>query len=157
MEIDLEVEKGVEGFDEQRLMWLCRRVLEKTARMVGEDPGCLEVSVLFTDDEEIRALNREYRGADRPTDVLSFPLRESRGEEPEIAEEIEGPELLGDIVISVDTAARQAKEFGENIEEELARLLCHGMLHLLGFDHMTPEDEARMMEIQERILEDEPL
>ncbi|MGB9867845.1 MAG: rRNA maturation RNase YbeY [Bacillota bacterium] len=157
MEIDLEIAKGIPELDEARLVEICRRVLERTALEVGENPDGLEVSVLFTDEEEVRALNRDYRGADKPTDVLSFPLRESREEEPKVAGEIEGPELLGDIVISVDTAVRQAKDFGETVEEELVRLLCHGMLHLLGFDHATPEQEAQMMEIQERILQDEPL
>jgi len=101
-----------------------------------------EVSLLLVDDPTIRDLNREYRGRDRPTDVLSFALNE--GELPDPA-----PEMWGDIVISVESALRQAEEYGHSFETEMARLLIHGALHLLGYDHETTESEAERMRTQE--------
>lgn len=123
-------------------------VLEKTAELMGVEPQA-EVSVVFADDAYIHELNREYRGKDCSTDVLSFALNE--GEEPDV---IGGPEetLLGDIVISLDTAARQAEEFGHSLERELAYLTVHGMLHLLGFDHEAEDDKAVMRQKEEQVL-----
>ncbi len=104
---------------------------------------------MFTDDESIRKLNFEYRDKDAATDVLSFALNE--GDEPDI---VDGPEemLLGDIIISLETASRQAEEYGHSMDRELAYLLVHGMLHLLGYDHMTEEDRTEMRFEEERIL-----
>lgn len=123
-------------------------VLEETAR-VHEVDDLAEVSLMFTDDETIHEMNREYRGIDRPTDVLSFALEE--GEEEEI---YGGPEenLLGDIIISVETAARQAEEYGHSVEREMAFLALHGMLHLLGYDHMEEEERQQMRAQEEAIL-----
>lgn len=98
-----------------------------------------ELSVVLTGDAEIRVLNREYRGKDKPTDVLSFPM----GDEY----------LLGDIVISVERARSQAAEFGVTYDEELARLLVHGLLHLLGYDHVKGGRQAgRMREKEEEMM-----
>ncbi len=104
-----------------------------------------EVSITITNDEVIHEMNRESRGVDRPTDVLSFPVfDEDFGV---------GRAILGDIVISYDTAMRQAKEYGHSIERELAFLTVHSMLHLLGYDHETSqEDEKAMFARQEDIL-----
>lgn len=123
-------------------------VLEETAR-VHEVDDLAEVSLMFTDDETIHEMNREYRGIDRPTDVLSFALEE--GEEEEI---YGGPEenLLGDIIISVETATRQAEEYGHSVEREMAFLALHGMLHLLGYDHMEEEERQQMRAQEEAIL-----
>ena len=123
-------------------------VLEETAR-VHEVDDLAEVSLMFTDDETIHEMNREYRGIDRPTDVLSFALEE--GEEEEI---YGGPEenLLGDIIISVETAIRQAEEYGHSVEREMAFLALHGMLHLLGYDHMEEEERQEMRAQEEAIL-----
>lgn len=109
--------------------------------------GCtsVELSILFTDDEEIHTLNRDYRKKDKPTDVLSFPMRD--GEYGDI-----NPDLLGDVVISLDTAAMQAEERGETLEEELNFLLIHGILHLFGFDHEGTASEARRMQAKEKEL-----
>ena len=98
-----------------------------------------ELSLLLCDDATIHELNRAYRGKDRPTDVLAFAMREG----PD-APGGEGPELLGDVVISLDTARRQAKDQGRTIIAEVTFLLGHGLLHLLGYDHRTPEEERRM-------------
>ena len=98
-----------------------------------------EISLLLTDDEIIRQLNKEYRNKDKSTDVLSFPMEDDI--------------MLGDIAISVDTAKRQAEEAEINFDRETAFLFIHGLLHLLGYDHETSqEDEAEMFALQEKIL-----
>ena len=104
-----------------------------------------EVSILLTDDAEIRALNYQYRCIDGPTDVLAFALREG----------IDGDlnaQLLGDLVISVPTAQRQSVVHGHSVDIELAILSVHGTLHLLGYDHQTPEEAEIMFEKQETLL-----
>ena len=97
-----------------------------------------EVSVLLVDDEKIRQLNRDFREIDRKTDVLSFPSGEDG--------------LLGDIAISLQTAEEQRKEYGHSLAREVGFLTVHSVLHLLGYDHMTPEEEAVMSARQEEIL-----
>lgn len=107
-----------------------------------------EVSVTFTDDEKIHRLNLEYRNIDRPTDVLSFPLCEGDDFESQIQYI-----MLGDIVISLEKAVSQAEEYGHSFERELAFLTVHSMLHLLGYDHETSEnDEKEMFARQDEIL-----
>ncbi|MGC8765910.1 MAG: rRNA maturation RNase YbeY [Brevinematia bacterium] len=110
------------------------------------------VSLVLSDNNYIKKLNRAFRGITKPTDVLSFPATE--GEEG-LLEEIEGEEKeLGDIVISVEKAKEQAREYGVSESEELARLAIHGVLHLLGFDHeKSEEEEKKMFEIQDKYLE----
>jgi len=113
-----------------------------------------EVSITLTDDETIHRLNKKYRGIDRPTDVLSFAFRES--DEPEIlydTEEDKAEETLGEIIISVEKAASQAKEYGHNLLREIVFLTVHGMLHLLGYDHMEEEDRLEMENEQKFIME----
>lgn len=109
-----------------------------------------EVSVSLVNDEVIHVLNKDYRGIDRPTDVLSFALDEA--EEPV---EIGGPEthLLGDIIISAETAVRQGKEYGHGLNRELVYLGVHSLLHLLGYDHMNQDDKAIMREEEEKALQ----
>ncbi len=112
-----------------------------------------EVSVTYTDNEGIRVLNRQYRQADQPTDVLSFPLMDFSGESDEpVADE---PVVsLGDIVISLERAREQAEEYGHSFEREVAFLTVHSMLHLLGYDHETNEaDEQDMRARQSAIME----
>ena len=130
------------------------KVLNQAADVYGLEPQT-EVSVVLADDEYIHGLNKRYRGKDRPTDVLSFAMNEHcEGEhEPEISE---GPDnieiLLGDIVISLETAARQADEYGHSLERELAYLTIHGMLHLLGYDHEADEEKKEMRHEEEYVL-----
>ncbi len=109
-----------------------------------------EVDITIVTDDEIHALNRDYRNVDRATDVLSFALDEDGGE-PEL---VGGPEvhLLGDIIISAETAARQAEEFGHGLEREIVYLAVHGLLHLLGYDHMQEEDKVIMRAKEEEAL-----
>jgi len=127
------------------------RALERKARDVlraaGEPQASLSLSLVG--DAAIRRLNREHRRKDRATDVLSFPLLDpSRRSAPAR----DAPErMLGDVVISLDTAARQAAAYDARLEAELTRLLIHGVLHLLGWDHEKPGERARM-EREERRL-----
>jgi probable rRNA maturation factor len=116
-----------------------RRIERRVARMVraaalSDGAAELEASLRLTDDATIRELNRDYRGKDRPTDVLAFSQREGHGGSLH-------RHLLGDIVISVETAARQARR---GLERELLFLAAHGLCHLLGYDHGTDEEEAVM-------------
>lgn len=105
-----------------------------------------EVSVTLVDNPQIHVLNREQRGVDRPTDVLSFPLFDEDFHDGEFC-------ALGDIVLSTQQAAIQAKEYGHSLKREIAFLTVHSMLHLLGYDHETsPEDEADMFRRQDEIL-----
>ncbi len=112
-----------------------------------------EVSVSFVDNEEIHKLNLEYRGKDKPTDVLSFPMWD--GDEDGIGDIDPNGEavLLGDIILSVEKAYAQAEEYGHSIERELAFLSVHSTLHLLGYDHeVSEEDECYMNQKQEEVL-----
>jgi len=118
------------------------------AQQILSDLGCpdAELSVLIVDDEEIRNINRDYLQRDKPTNVISFAMQEGEGGELH-------PDLLGDVVISADTAARDAAEVNKPIESELYFLLLHGILHLLGYDHERgTEEEALIMEEKEREL-----
>ena len=108
-------------------------------------------AVIFIDDEEIHVMNREYRGVDRPTDVITFALQDEMSELESMYEEIE--QELGDIFISVDTAKRQAEEYKHSLSREMAFLFVHGLLHLLGYDHMNEEDEKVMFKLQDEIME----
>lgn len=108
--------------------------------LVALDLVDAELSVLLCDDTTIRTLNRDYRDIDRPTDVLAFPQEE--GLDPGIASL--PPRILGDVVISLETARRQAQAEGRTIASEVTMLLGHGLLHLLGYDHRTEVEERSM-------------
>ena len=115
------------------------KIAEAVFKYIDMEENNYEISLLITDDETIHQLNKEYRQKDRPTDVLSFPM------EDEV--------MLGDIVISLDTAKNQAQERDIGLEKEIAFLFIHGLLHLLGYDHETSvEDEKEMFALQEEIL-----
>ncbi len=125
--------------------------VEQAAIKVGELYGleAAEVSVTLTNNEYIHKLNKQYRRIDRPTDVLSFALNE--GEEPAV---VDGPDInmLGDIIISVERAVEQAAEYGHSVEREMAFLTVHGMLHLLGYDHMEEADRREMRQEEEYVM-----
>lgn len=105
----------------------------------------VEVSITLTDDETIREINKQWRGKDKPTDVLSFPQEETIGYKYKV---------LGDVIISLPYAKKQAKEIGFTFKEEVVRLLIHGILHLLGYDHeRSEEDEKIMFDLQDKIFE----
>lgn len=126
---------------------LVRRAVNETLKYEGISASC-EVSATFVDCDEIKELNRNYRNKDSVTDVLSFPVFDSG--------EIELPEQggvpLGDVIICFDRCAEQAEEFGHSTEREVAYLTVHSVLHLLGYDHMTPEEEKEMTEKQDEII-----
>ena len=112
-----------------------------------------ELSVLVVTDRAIRTLNKQWRGKDQPTDVLSFGLAASR--KPQVASRKSAPaagQALGDVVISLDTARRQAKEGGWTLSVELRRLLAHGLLHCLGHDHEEPGQARRMARAERSLL-----
>ena len=135
-----------------KVKMLVRDAIETTLDYEQYGNPC-EVSVSFTDNAGIHELNKKFRGIDRPTDVLSFPLFDYTGEseEPPV-DELMG--MLGDIVISLEQAALQAEEYGHSFEREMAFLTVHSMLHLLGYDHETgEEDEADMRRRQSEIME----
>ncbi len=113
-----------------------------------------EISLTFTDNEGIRAINSEYRGIDSATDVLSFPMLDFDGEEIDAEFETgNGLVMLGDIVISIERAREQAGEFNHSLRREFAFLTAHSMLHLLGYDHIDDEEgERQMIEKQDKAL-----
>lgn len=108
------------------------------------------VSVIFVTPSMIHEINRDYRGIDRPTDVISFALHDSE----EAYEMMEGEEELGDIFINVEAIHEQAKEYGHSFHREACFLFTHGLLHLLGYDHMNEEDEKEMFQLQDVILDE---
>lgn len=126
-----------------------RRAIETVGRLYDAEDA--EVSVTLTDDAHIHELNRIYRAVDRPTDVLSFALTES--EEPEIVG-AQGHDVLGDLVISLEHVAAQAEEYGHSPLRELSFLTVHGMLHLLGYDHMEEAERQEMEEEQRHVMEE---
>lgn len=128
------------GVDSRQL----KSVAKKLLREVDEADSALSLSLV--DDPEIQELNREHRGKNKPTDVLSFPLYEAGEASPG-----DGERLLGDVVISIDTARRQAADYDAPLQNELYRLLIHGILHVLGHDHEEPAERAAM-EAEERRL-----
>jgi len=131
------VKKKVKGVESKLLSKIAHRALE----VLGLSK--VELSIALVSDAQIKRLNKLYRNKDRPTDVLSFP----------IGEKVEDWLILGDIVISVDTAKRQAQELGHSLEEELKRLLVHGLVHLLGYDHeLGGEEEKKFFELEEFVL-----
>lgn len=131
------VKKRVRGVESKLLSKIAHRALE----VLGLSRA--ELSIVLVSDAQIRRLNKLYRHKDKPTDVLSFP----------IGEKVNGWLILGDIVISVDTARRQAQELGYSLEEELKRLLVHGLVHLLGYDHeLGGEEEKKFFELEEFVL-----
>ena len=124
--------------------------LERSARTILVDVGepSAELGILFVGNQRMRSLNRRYRGKDRTTDVLAFAMREATVPHvPSFA-----PTMLGDVVIAVPEAARQAKQGQRSLDEELMVLLIHGILHLCGYDHERSEKEARRMHRRERMI-----
>ncbi|WP_404825693.1 rRNA maturation RNase YbeY [Fictibacillus norfolkensis] len=140
-----EIDESSTDFQE-----LLSNVLQKAAEM--EKTGQAEVSITIVSKERIQEINKEYRQKDSVTDVISFAMEEMGEDETEI---IGGEEtrFLGDIIICLDVAKEQAEEYGHSLEREMGFLAVHGILHLLGYDHMSDEDEKRMFGRQEEILE----
>lgn len=144
--MDLSINDQQNLYATAPLALILERVLREGLRRLQVDEE-VEIGVTFVDDDGIRQLNREYRSIDKVTDVLSFPQTEDDWDVPDIARP------LGDIVISLSRAAQQAEDFGHSFEREVGYLTAHSLLHLVGFDHQTPEDKEKMRELEEAIME----
>jgi probable rRNA maturation factor len=150
MEINVLIEEGLET--EVDSDWL-QKVVENALTAENMPPN-VEISLLITDQERMRQLNLEYRGLDRPTDVLSFSMSEAKeGEEPQpFIGPPDGCLHLGEVIVSYPQAVLQAQDQKHSIGQEMAVLITHGVLHILGYDHATPEEEAVMFRRQREIL-----
>jgi len=149
MSVDVRVEDGVDCSLDPRLL---ETFLEDALETLGRS-GC-DVSVLLCNDDTIRPLNRTWRGKDSPTDVLSFPQHEFQRPDELNGDTGAGgpPVLLGDVVLSLQTARRQAGELGHDLSSEVRVLLIHGLCHLLGWDHEEPSDAKAMRAAETRVL-----
>lgn len=144
MQVNVLIEQGAEAVEPLDLEGLVTFVLREM-----NCPDNTDVSLSFVSDERIHELNREYRGIDRPTDVLSFECDNVPFEDEDIDQAMEYE--LGDVIIATDVAIRQTHEYGTTFEEEVTLLVVHGLLHLCGYDHIE-DDEAEIMEGLERKL-----
>ena len=142
--IDVDVNVACEGWPEEAALIAIAKSAFSTAMEVLELDERFNVSLLFTDDAAVQVLNRDWRGKDKPTNVLSFPA----GDSP-VESEIE---FLGDIALALETVGREAAEEGKIFEHHTTHLLVHGFLHLCGYDHETGEDDAEEMETLERAI-----
>jgi probable rRNA maturation factor len=143
LDIDVQI---TSAFTEVPAAAHMREIVESVLRYEGQSGG---VTLVITDDEGIRELNRDFLGRDTPTDVLAFSAQET-GEGFVTAPE--AGTYLGDVIVSYPRAVAQAEEYGHSVAEELSLLIVHGVLHLLGYDHATEEEKASMWALQEAIL-----
>ena len=155
--MNLEIfDKTKQKMDEQDLK-LVKNLLDFASQKLGLTDDT-EMSVTFMNNDEIQQINRQYRGLNKPTDVISFAIEEDPDEEDvinfddELMKEI--PRNLGDIFVSIDKVHEQALDLGHSNQRELGFLVVHGFLHLNGYDHMRPADEDKMFSLQREILDD---
>jgi len=146
IQIDIHVEAGnwaeaLPGFEA-----LCQRAVEAAVSRSGDVSGEVEVSVLLSDDDAIQVLNRDWRGKDKPTNVLSFPASDDDLLPPG------APVMLGDIAVALQTTRREAEEMNKPLADHFCHLMVHGMLHLLGFDHETEVQADQMEPLEIEIL-----
>jgi probable rRNA maturation factor len=137
----------------QRQIRIDRGAVKRLVDLIlcDHDESPCDVSIVFARDALLAELNASFRDLDRPTDVLAFPMEPDRAEtdEPDVA----GPErVLGDVIISVDRAAEQSRRYGKTPEQELLKLVAHGVLHLLGHDHESPGERRQMRNLENRYL-----
>lgn len=144
VEIDItyDIDEVEEYFEEEKIKEYIEYILKNEKENFNEKD--FYVSFMLTDNKVIHEINKEYRGIDRPTDVISFAYNET--------ENIGPVEIVGDIIISIDKVREQAKEFGHSDKREFYYLLTHGMLHILGYDHMEDDEKLVMREKEERYL-----
>jgi len=148
-EIGISVEEKFRGLvDEGRV----RRIAQTVLKAEGVVPP-YEVSLVFTDSETVQQLNRDYRGVDEATDVLAFYMLPQKEVDDSFALPPDGVTRLGEVIISYPQAVEQAREQGHSTEKELALLIIHGILHLLGYDHEEPEGESKMRGRERELLE----
>lgn len=141
--IDVRNKSRSKSITSYRLKKIVDRMMKNLFQMHGMDNP--EISILFTDDEHMRSLNLQYRNIDSTTDVLAFPMQDGRF--PNV-----GPNILGDIVISIPTAKKQAEEHEHSLEKEIATLLIHGFLHLTGYDDVSDSAKAKMKRREKEIM-----
>ena len=126
-----------------------QQILEKTCQVLDREEDW-QLSVIFVNPDQIHTINKDYRGIDRATDVISFALQDDGQMDLFEGQMYE----LGDIFINVQAIREQAKEYGHSIRREACFLFCHGLLHLMGYDHMTKEEETEMFHLQDVILDE---
>ena len=148
-QIDIHVE---EEFQEVVDEGWARRIAQTVLKAEGVAPP-YEVSLVFTDSETVKQLNRDYRGVDESTDVLAFYIHPQKEVDDSFALPPDGVTRLGEVIISYPQAVEQAGEQGHSIEKELTLLVIHGILHLLGYDHEEPEEETKMRAREKELLE----
>ena len=151
LDIQISIEEGAWP-SEERLLEMSGHVLGTAANFLRDKErqpfpktGAPEVSLVFTNDEEIRGINAEWRSQDKPTNVLSFPAF------PLTPGKMPGP-MLGDIVFAEETLTREAADLGKSFDDHLTHLMVHGFLHLFGYDHMDDEEAEKMEGLETRIL-----
>lgn len=146
MEVVLDLSVEIEGYEELTNEEKLKEYIEKIVNDEYEPEKPVYISLYITDNESIQVINREYRGKDSPTDVISFAYHETEGFDV-------GPyDTLGDIVISLERVEEQSKDYGHSLEREFFYVLTHGILHLLGYDHIEEEDKKEMRVREEEIL-----
>ena len=148
-EIEIFVEEKFRGVVDGG--WV-KKIVRQVLKAEGVVPP-YEVSLVFTDSETVKQLNRDYRGVDEPTDVLAFYMLPQKGADGSFALPPDGVTRLGEVIISYPQAVEQAKEQGHSPEKELALLVIHAILHLLGYDHEEPQEEAKMRTREKELLE----
>lgn len=150
MEIMIINQQNIVNYNKE-MQHLITNVVNNTAKL-GRLPKNTEVSILIVDNSYIQELNFIYRSQNKPTDVLSFSMNETNDNEPDY-DEVGEVNLLGDIIISLEQAQVQSKEYGHSLERELGFLVAHGMLHLLGYDHETEEERMVMHSLEEKVMQ----
>lgn len=155
MNVDVFMENTQEAYPvDDALQDLIKRVICKALEYEQFDKPA-EVSVLLVDDMQIREINGEFRQMDKPTDVLSFPMLDFSGGRviDNVGDSYLGTVVLGDIVVSLERAHAQAEEYGHSFAREVGFLVCHSVLHLLGYDHETEDERTVMRQKEEAVLE----
>ena len=152
---EIAVSREVKNLGHRNAAALIRKAAEKALAAENIEAPCL-ISVMLTDSEGIRQVNREFRGVDRETDVLSFPLNELTpgAFDPELCEQDweTGAVMLGDMMISIPACEKQGEEFGHGFEREIQYLTVHSVLHLLGYDHVDEGEQKRQMRAREKAI-----
>jgi probable rRNA maturation factor len=150
MDVTILIDKGFESMSPAS-GWL-RKVVE-TVLISEHTSPVAEVSLFLTGQDKVHQLNREYLGEDRPTDVLSFPMLTPGNDTAPFVTPLDDAEHLGEVIISLPQAVIQAEDHGHSVQDEIAVLLVHGVLHLLGYDHDIPEAESKMKGREAKILD----
>ena len=147
-EVEISIEEEFKGLVDKD--W-ARKIAQQVIKAENVTPP-YEVSIVFTDSETVQELNRDYRGVDEPTDVIAFQMLPQKETESTFILPPDGVTRLGEVIISYPQAVEQSREQGHSVDKELALLIIHGMLHLLGYDHEQPEEGKRMRGREKELL-----